>query len=76
MKELPLVDVRPGDRFNVCRSLRTGYDDELRVAIYPTQREAMRVRNRLRAEEERVRAEWDGQEHEPAGIALATGVAV
>jgi hypothetical protein len=74
-RELPLVDVRPGDRFNVCRSLRTGYfilyryrrhpgagyDDELRVAIYPTQREAMTVRTKLRVEQERVRAEWDFQ---------------
>jgi hypothetical protein len=74
-KELPIVDIRPGDRFNVYRSQRTGffilyqyrrhpgagYDDETRVAIYPTQREATSVRNRLRNAEERVRAEWESE---------------
>ena len=76
MKTLPMCHIKPGDRFAVRRSMHSGwfilyhisrhpgasYDDEERLGIYTTQRDASSICNKLRNEEARIRAEWDWQE--------------
>jgi hypothetical protein len=74
--EYPIVDIRPGDRFERYRSQRTGYvlvyqyrrvhgtgyDSSTLVASFGSQAEATTCRNHYRRQEERIRADNDCDE--------------